>query len=96
MRKYELMYIARPELDEESLKNNREKVQSVITQSGGEILETQDMGKRRLAYPIKKLREGIYTVIQFRSKPDTVKELERNLRLDDNVIRHMVINIDEQ
>lgn len=96
MRKYELMYIARPELDEESLKKNREKFQSVITQNGGEILETQDMGKRRLAYPIKKLREGIYTVIQFQSGTDTVKELERSLRIDDNVIRHMVINIDER
>jgi small subunit ribosomal protein S6 len=90
------MYITRPDLDEESLKNNREKVQSVITQNGGEILETQDMGKRRLAYPIKKLREGVYTVVQFKSETDTVKELERNLRLDDNVIRHMVINIDER
>ncbi|MEW9033696.1 MAG: 30S ribosomal protein S6 [Planifilum fimeticola] len=60
------------------------------------MLETQDMGKRRLAYPIKKLREGVYTVVQFKSETDTVKELERNLRLDDNVIRHMVINIDER
>ena len=54
------------------------------------------MGKRRLAYPIKRLREGIYTVIQFQSGSDIVKELERSLRLDDNVIRHMVIRIDER
>jgi len=90
------MYIPRPDLDEESLKNNREKVQSVITQNGGKILETQDMGKRRLAYPIQRLREGVYTVVQFQSEGDIVKELERNLRLDDNVIRHMVIRIDER
>jgi len=90
------MYITRPDLDEESLKNNREKVQSVITQNGGKILETQDMGKRRLAYPIQRLREGVYTVVQFQSEGDIVKELERNLRLDDNVIRHMVIRIDER
>ncbi|MFO7288611.1 MAG: 30S ribosomal protein S6 [Bacillota bacterium] len=96
LRKYELMYITRPDLDEESLKNNREKVQSVITQNGGKILETQDMGKRRLAYPIQRLREGVYTVVQFQSEGDIVKELERNLRLDDNVIRHMVIRIDER
>ncbi len=96
MRKYELMYITRPDLDEESLKNNREKVQSVITENGGKILETQDMGKRRLAYPIQRLREGVYTVVQFQSEGDIEKELERNLRLDDNVIRHMVINIDER
>ena len=96
MRKYELINITRPDLDEESLKNNREKVQSVITQNGGKILETQDMGKRRLAYPIQRLREGVYTVVQFQSEGDIVKELERNLRLDDNVIRHMVIRIDER
>jgi small subunit ribosomal protein S6 len=96
MHKYELMFIVRPDVDEETLKATREKVQSVITAGGGEIIEVNDMGKRRLAYEIDKYREGIYSVYTFQAGGDVVAELDRVININDNIIRHMTINIDEK
>ncbi|SDX28523.1 SSU ribosomal protein S6P [Marininema mesophilum] len=96
MHKYELMYIVRPELDEEKLNANREKVQDVITQNEGETVELKHFGKRRLAYEINDNREGIYTVITFNGVEATVNELDRLIKLNDDVVRHMVINIDDK
>ncbi|SMO68632.1 30S ribosomal protein S6 [Melghirimyces algeriensis] len=96
MNKYELMYITRPELDEEKLNANREKVKGIISQNGGEVVELSHFGKRRLAYPIEDYREGVYTVITMNGNHDMVNELERQLKLNDEVIRHMVINIDDK
>ncbi|GGA46498.1 30S ribosomal protein S6 [Kroppenstedtia guangzhouensis] len=96
MHKYELMYILRPELDEEKSNANREKFRGIIADNGGESIEMEHFGKRRLAYMIDDHREGIYTVATFNGTVDTVNELDRQLKLDDDVIRHMVINIDDK
>ncbi|RAL23396.1 30S ribosomal protein S6 [Thermoflavimicrobium daqui] len=96
MRKYELNFIVRPDVDEETLKATREKVQAVITNGGGEILEEQDLGKRRLAYMIDKYREGIYTIYSFNADADVVSELDRVININDNIIRHLTINVDEK
>ncbi|MDA8352509.1 MAG: 30S ribosomal protein S6 [Firmicutes bacterium] len=96
MHKYELMYITRPELDEEALNTQREKVQAVIAQNNGEDIELEHFGKRRLAYLIDNYREGVYTVVTFTGNEDTVNELGRHLKLNDDVIRHMIINIDDK
>ncbi|MBA4494094.1 30S ribosomal protein S6 [Paenactinomyces guangxiensis] len=96
MHKYELMFIIRPDVDEDTIKATRDKVQSVITENGGEIIDTNDMGKRRLAYLIDKYREGIYTVYTFQAKADVVTELDRVININDNIIRHLVININEK
>jgi len=96
MRKYELMYIVRPDLDDENLRATREKVHSVITNNGGEIIEVNEMGKRRLAYEIKKVRDGVYTVVTFNATPEVVNELDRTIKINDNVIRHMIINLEEK
>lgn len=96
MSKYELMYIARPEVDEEKLNGIREKVQGFVSQNNGELIEQESLGKRRLAYLVNDYREGIYTVVTFHGHTDTVNELDRQLKLNDDVIRHMVINIDDK
>jgi small subunit ribosomal protein S6 len=100
MHKYELMYIVRPDVEEEVLKSTRERLQAVITENGGELLETNDLGKRRLAYVInhdgKKFREGYYTVTTFNGEGKVVSELDRVIGINDNVIRHITINIDEK
>ncbi|PTX62426.1 SSU ribosomal protein S6P [Melghirimyces profundicolus] len=96
MHKYELMFITRPDLDEEKLNGIREKVQGQISQSNGEVIETEHFGKRRLAYMIDNHREGVYTVVTFNGDHDTVNELDRHLKLNDDVIRHMIINIDDK
>lgn len=96
MHKYELMYIVRPDVDEDTLKAAREKVAGVITGNGGEIVKSDDLGKRRLAYLIDKYREGVYTVVNFNAAATLVAELERVINIDENIIRHMVVNMDEK
>jgi small subunit ribosomal protein S6 len=96
MRKYELMYIMRPDLDEDTVKATREKVQATITEHGGEIEKVDDMGRRRLAYQIQKFKEGIYTVVYFQAAPKAVEELNHTLRINDNIMRHLVINLEEK
>ncbi|EGL82390.1 30S ribosomal protein S6 [Caldalkalibacillus thermarum TA2.A1] len=95
MRAYELMYIVRPDLDEESTKAVIERFQNVIKDNGGEVEKVDEMGKRRLAYEIEGYNDGYYVVVNFKSNPDLVAELERQLRLNDNVIRHLVVREDE-
>lgn len=96
MRSYELMLIARPELDEEASKALVEKAKSVITAQGGTIEKEDSWGKRRLAYEIKRFKEGIYTVLIFKGEPAAEQELERVLKLSDDVVRHLVVRLDEQ
>lgn len=90
MRKYEMMYIVRPELDEEAVQAVGEKFQGIIN-NGGEVTNYNVMGKRRLAYEIKKYRDGIYVLINFTATPDTVKELDRIVRITDEVIRYIIV-----
>lgn len=91
MRKYELMYIIRPDVEQEAVQALVEKFQGVIS-NGGEITKHEVMGKRRLAYEIKKLREGIYVLVNFTAEPAVVAELDRQLKIADEVIRHLVTN----
>ncbi len=90
MRNYELMYIIRPDVDPETVQAVTQKFQDII-RNGGEIRKHEILGKRRLAYEIKKFREGTYVLVQFSAEPSVVAELERVLRITDEVIRHLVI-----
>ncbi|MFV9510321.1 30S ribosomal protein S6 [Tepidibacillus sp. LV47] len=91
MRKYEVMYVIRPDLNEEAMKGLVNKFQNVITANGGEIEKVEEMGKRRLAYEIKGYTEGVYVVMNFQSEPQMVAELERNLRISDGIIRYLIV-----
>lgn len=92
MRKYELMYIIRPDLEQEAVDATVEKIQAIINNGNGEITKHDVMGKRRLAYEIQKHRDGIYVLIQFTADPDVVTELDRIIRITDEIIRHLVVN----
>ncbi|MBE3597082.1 MAG: 30S ribosomal protein S6 [Hydrogenibacillus sp.] len=94
MRRYEILFILRPDLSDEAVAEHRERLKAVIEQHGGEIEKVEDMGKRRLAYEIQKFREGIYTVIYFRGTPAAVKELERVVGITEPIIRHLVVKHD--
>jgi len=94
MRKYETMIILNPALEEESRKELIEKFKGIIS-SMGEVEEVNEWGLRKLAYPINKNREGYYLVINFKGEADLPKELERNLRISDEVMRYIVINLEE-
>lgn len=86
---YETMYILRPDLGEELTDQAIEKYQSILREQGAQEIDTQHRGRRRLAYEIKKQREGIYIQMNYKSAGDTVAILERAMRLSDNVIRYL-------
>lgn len=90
---YETMYILRPDLADET--QSIEKYQTVLRDNGAEILETQHRGKRRLAYEIKKHREGVYVQMNYRAPGTGVATLERAMRLSDDVIRYLTISQEE-
>ncbi|USB33251.1 30S ribosomal protein S6 [Paenibacillus sp. YPG26] len=89
MRKYEVMYIIRPDLEQEALQAVVEKFQGII-QNGGEITKHDVLGKRRLAYEINKIRDGVYVLVNFTATPDVIDELERILKISDEVIRYLI------
>lgn len=87
MRQYELMVILDPEVEERTVAPTLEKLLKVITTDGGTVENTDIWGRRRMAYEIDKRSEGIYAVIEFTSTPATAKELERQLGLNEGVLR---------
>lgn len=91
---YELMYIVRPTVDEDTLARVNERVDKFITNAGGTIVKREEWGKRRLAFPIAKFTEGIYSVLQITLAPTAVRELERNLQLTEEVLRYLVTRVD--
>jgi small subunit ribosomal protein S6 len=95
MRKYEVMYIVRPDLEEEALKAIVERFQNVTTDNGGEIVNLKEMGKRRLAYEINDFREGFYVLMNINAEPAVVSELERLFNISEDVIRHLVVKEEE-
>ena len=92
MRKYEMMYIIRTDVEQEVGQSTVEKFQGMITNGGGEISKHDLMGKRRLAYEIKKFRDGHYVLVHFNAEPAVVTELDRVLKISDEVIRHLIVN----
>ena len=95
MRKYEVMYIQRSDVEEEKRKANVERFNAIITDRGGEITKLNEMGKRRLAYEIDKNRDGFYVLTNFQANPEAVTELERIMKISDDVIRYLVVREDE-
>lgn len=93
-RKYELMTIIEPMLDAGQADNLVEIISNIIGKTGGKVDKIDRWGKRRLAYPIKKSNDGNYVIILFDGKSDTLDELNRSLKINDNVMRHYITNID--
>ena len=91
MRKYETIFILHPSLDEEAVKANIEKFKGIIENGGGAIENVDFWGKRKLAYEIKKVNDGFYTLINFQANPELPKELDRVFRITDGVIRHIIV-----
>jgi small subunit ribosomal protein S6 len=88
---YETMYILRPDLGEEQLEQAINKYQNLIREQGAEQIEIQHRGKRRLAYEIKRQREGIYIQMNYTGPGTLIFPLERAMRLSDEVIRYLTI-----
>ncbi len=94
MRQYELMVILDPELDDRTVQPSLDKFLTVITKDGGTVDNVDIWGRRRLAYDIKKKAEGIYAVVNVTSEPATAKELDRQLGLNESVLRTKVLRPD--
>jgi len=95
MRPYEVAFIAHPEVDEDGLIALADKVQSWITAAGGSIDKVERLGKKRLAYEIRKQRDGHYVIINAQLNSGGPIEVERNLRLNEQVLRFMISRIEE-
>lgn len=92
MKKYETIFILSPSFDEETVKANIEKFKGVIENGGGTVENVDFWGKRKLAYEIKKVSEGYYTLVNFTANPELPRELDRVFRITDGVIRHIIVN----
>jgi small subunit ribosomal protein S6 len=91
---YELMYIVRPTVDEQALAAVNEKIEKFITNGGGQLLKREDWGKRRLAYPIAKFTEGFYSVLQLDLPSRAVRDLDRSLKLTEEILRFLITRVE--
>lgn len=90
MKNYELVYVVRPNAEDEVKEAVFNKVQEVIS-ANGEVVKVDTWGNKKLAYPIAKNTEGFYVLVNFKASADLPKELDRNLKINENVIRHMIV-----
>ena len=95
MRAYELMFIARPDLEEGEYDRLVERTSSIIQERGGSVENVDKWGKRRLAYEIAGSNEGYYVVVGFAGGSECVAELDRILKITDGVLRHLVVRREE-
>ena len=95
MTKYEIMYIIRPDIEEDAHNKLIERFNGILTNNGAEITKVDELGKRRFAYEINDLRDGYYVVINFEGIAESVTEFARQSKFSDDIIRHMVIRVEE-
>jgi small subunit ribosomal protein S6 len=96
MRHYEMMIILEPTLEERTIQPSLDQFLQVVSTGGGKVDKVDIWGKRRLAYEIEKKTEGIYAVVDMTAEPDTVKELDRQLNLNEAVLRTKIIRPDQR
>ncbi len=94
VRPYEMMVVLKPDLENEAVEAFADRVSSIIQTQNGTVDEVIRWGRRRLAYEIKDCKDGIYLIFNFHSNPDAARELDRQLKLSDEVLRFMVIRSD--
>lgn len=96
LRTYETLYIVRPDLQEEEVQVIANEVESLITGGGGEILKSEQWGKRKLAYEVQKFGEGYYVLVRFTAPAVLSARLENHFRLTDSIIRFLLLHFDER
>ena len=96
MDKYEIMFIVKTTLEESVVKSTVESLTSIITDMKGKVENSKDMGQRELAYPIKKEISGFYYVLTVEASNEAIAELDRKARLNENILRHQIIKLDEE
>ena len=95
MRQYETMVLLSPELTDETVEEKISGFEKKVTEGGGEVLNVDRWGKKRLAYPIQRQRHGIYFIVTYHSEPSVVDNIERDMRIDEETWRYMTVRMDE-
>lgn len=95
-RTYELMFIVRPDMAEEDQDKLISTLESAVTASGGQVKNVEKMGKRRLAYTVRRFHDGIYVLLTVEGSGGLIHELERRLRVTEPVIKFLTVRIDEE
>jgi small subunit ribosomal protein S6 len=95
MRKYEIMYIVRPNIEEAATKEVVERFNTVLTGNGAEVEKVEEKGKRRLAYEINDFKEGYYVLLNVNAPTEAINEFKRLIRINENVIRTLVVRDNE-
>ncbi|MFP7493209.1 30S ribosomal protein S6 [Terribacillus sp. 179-K 1B1 HS] len=96
MREYEIMYIVRPDIEEEAKTALVERFNGILTDNGAEIVKVDEKGKKRLAYEINDYRDGYYYVINLNGEEAAINEFDRQAKFSDDIIRQMAIRLDEK
>ena len=96
MKNYELLFVLKPTLTEEETAKQIENIQGVITSNGAQIAATDKIGVRDLAYEVQKHKRGNYSIVYFKAEGSSIKEIERNLRINEDVIRFLTIKYENK
>jgi len=91
VREYETVFIIDPSCDDSQVEQEVNNVKEIITAGDGKVVEAQSWGKRRLAYDIKKKKEGTYAFVRFGGEPSVLQELNRRLKLNELILRHLIV-----
>jgi small subunit ribosomal protein S6 len=94
VRRYELMLVLRPDLADDKSQALVDRITRQLTAAGGQIIKVAPWGRRRLAYPIDRHREGSYHIIHFEAPPESIVELERSLLITEEILRHLVTRVE--
>jgi small subunit ribosomal protein S6 len=96
MNNYETLYVLKPTLTDEETAANIAKIEEILVREGAEILATNNMGMRKLAYPVEKNERGVYTIVYFKAEGTVINELERNLKFNEEVIKYLTVRYAKQ
>jgi small subunit ribosomal protein S6 len=95
LRSYEVMFISAPNVGEDDLRKLTTQLETIVSDLGGKVVKADNLGRRKLAYPISKFDEGIYSLLNVEGTGKEIAELERRLRVSDIVLRHLTVRTDE-
>lgn len=96
MTKYEIMFIVKATMEEDQIKKVAEDLQKLINTKPSKVIEFKEMGRKRLAYPIKKEVSGYYYVMTVEATHETIKEFDRKVLINENVLRHLIIKVESE
>jgi small subunit ribosomal protein S6 len=96
MTKYEIMFIVKATQESTEVKKTAENAKKILTTEGANVTEFKELGEKKLAYPIKKEMNGYYYVMQVEANKEAITEFDRKVKLDENILRHLIIRLDEE